>query len=174
MVQSFALGAVVIVVLLHLGFMVLEATKWSSPLGQRLTNLSENAASETVGVGFNMGLYNGFLGLGLLWVTFALREREAYSAQWLFLTFIVVAGVVGAISMRNKGIFLFQVVPTRRRMNKRFSKSSRSSGKSSRSNRLTMTRSPRIRPVPSRVGSTRNCTDSSKPSSSLPMISRRR
>jgi uncharacterized membrane protein len=111
MVQSFALGAVVIVVLLHLGFMVLEATKWSSPLGQRLTNLSENAASETVGVGFNMGLYNGFLGLGLLWVTFALREREAYSAQWLFLTFIVVAGVVGAISMRNKGIFLFQSLP---------------------------------------------------------------
>jgi Protein of unknown function (DUF1304) len=46
-----------------------------------------------------------------LWATVALREREAYSAQWIFLVFIVFAGVVGAVSMQNNGLFVFQSVP---------------------------------------------------------------
>lgn len=67
MLKSFSLGAIVVVALLHLGFMILEATQWSTPLGQRLTHLSEGAARETAGVGVNMGLYNnGFLGVALL------------------------------------------------------------------------------------------------------------
>jgi len=80
-------------------------------LGQRLTHLSESAARETAGVGVNIGLYNGFLGLALLWATFALGEREAYSFQWLLLTFIVVAGVVGAISIKNRAILVLQSLP---------------------------------------------------------------
>ena len=111
MVSSIALGAIVIVALLHFGFMFLEATKWSTPLGQRLTHLSESAARETAGVGVNMGLYNGFLGFALLWATFALGDRASYSVQWLLLTFIVIAGVVGAISIKNSGIFMLQSLP---------------------------------------------------------------
>ena len=64
---SLVLGAIVIVALLHLGFMVLEATQWFTPLRQRLTHLSESAARETAGVGVNIGLYNGFLGLAYVW-----------------------------------------------------------------------------------------------------------
>jgi len=51
------------------------------------------------------------LGAALLWVTFAWGVREAYSAQWLLLTFIVFAGVVGTITMRNRGILVFQSLP---------------------------------------------------------------
>lgn len=111
MLSSLALASVVVVALFHLGFMVLEATQWARPLGRKLTHLSEGAARETAGVGVNMGIYNGFLGVALLWVTFALGLREAYSAQWLILTFIVFAGVVGGITIRNPGIFLFQSLP---------------------------------------------------------------
>src|SRR5690348_12785810 len=108
MLRHFALGAVVVVALFHLGFMILEATQWATPLGQRLTNLSEGAARETAKIGINMGLYNGFLGLALLWATFALGARESYSVQWLLLAFIVVAGIVGAITIKNPGIFVLQ------------------------------------------------------------------
>lgn len=111
MVSILALASVVVVALLHLGFMVLETTQWNTPLGRKLTHLSEEAARETAGVGINMGIYNGFLGAALLWVTFALDVREAYTAQWLLLTFIVFAGVVGAVTMRNRGIVVFQSLP---------------------------------------------------------------
>jgi len=111
MMSILALASVVVVALLHLGFMVLEATQWNTPLGRKLTHLSEEAARETVGVGINMGIYNGLLGAALLWVTFAWGVREAYSAQWLLLTFIVFAGVVGTITMRNRGILVFQSLP---------------------------------------------------------------
>ncbi len=40
-----------------------------------------------------------------------LGEREAYSVQWLLLTFIVVAGVVGAISIKNRAILVLQSLP---------------------------------------------------------------
>ncbi len=111
MLSILALTSVVVVALLHLGFMVLEATQWNRPLGRKLTHLGEEAARETAGVGINMGIYNGFLGAALLWVTFAWGVREAYSAQWLLLTFIVFAGVVGTITMRNRGILVFQSLP---------------------------------------------------------------
>ena len=111
MLNSLTRGAIIVVALLHLGFMALEATKWSTPLGQRLTHLSEGAARETAGVGVNLGLYNGFLGLALLWATFALGRREAYSVQWLLLTFITIAGIVGAVSIKNSGIFVLQSLP---------------------------------------------------------------
>jgi uncharacterized membrane protein len=111
MLKQFTLGAIVLVALLHLGFMVLEATRWSSRLGRRLTHLKEETAQETVGIGVNMGLYNGFLGLALLWATFALGARSAYSVQWILLGFIVIAGLVGAVTIRNPGIFVFQSLP---------------------------------------------------------------
>jgi uncharacterized membrane protein len=61
--------------------MALEVSQWATPLGQELTHLSEGAARQTAGIGVNMGLNNGFLGLSLLWATFALSARRAYSVQ---------------------------------------------------------------------------------------------
>ncbi|AGA28185.1 DUF1304 family protein [Singulisphaera acidiphila] len=105
------LCVVVVIACFHFGFMFLEAFAWSTQFVRSLTHLSESAARETVGVGRNMALSNGFLGVALLWATFALREREAYSAQWVLLSFIVVAGVVGAVTMRNYRIFVMQSLP---------------------------------------------------------------
>jgi putative membrane protein len=111
MLPMLTVPLVALVALLHLGFMVLEATQWNTPLGRKLTHLSEDAARETVGVGLNMAIYNGFLGVALLLATFAPGVRDAYSAQWVLLAFIVFAGAVGAVTMRNPGIFVFQSIP---------------------------------------------------------------
>ncbi len=111
MLKTFAGLSVVLVSLAHFVFMILEATIWPTEFGQKLTHLSASAAQETIGVGLNMALYNGFVGFALLWATLALSDREAYSAQWLFLTFIILAGVVGAVTMQNPGIFVAQSLP---------------------------------------------------------------
>jgi uncharacterized membrane protein len=44
MLKRLAFWATIIVALLHLAFMVLEASQWSTELGQRLTHLSASAA----------------------------------------------------------------------------------------------------------------------------------
>jgi uncharacterized membrane protein len=111
MVKKLASCAVVLVILAHLGFMIAEMTLWASAFGRESTHLSLPAARETVGVGINMGLYNGFLAFLLFWATFALRESESYSAQRVLLSLIVVAGVVGAVTMRNPLILAFQSLP---------------------------------------------------------------
>ena len=47
MLKRLALWATMVVALLHLAFMVLEATQWSTELGLRLTHLSASAAGES-------------------------------------------------------------------------------------------------------------------------------
>jgi uncharacterized membrane protein len=86
-------------------------TQWARPLGVKITRLDPGVAKATAGVGVNMGLYNGFLAAGLLWSVVALGRREAFSVQLFFLSFIVIAGVVGAVSMRIPTIALFQSLP---------------------------------------------------------------
>lgn len=103
--------AVTIVALLHFGFMILEITFWDTDFGRRLTHLSPTASRETANIGLNPALYNGFLGFGLFWATFALKGREARSIQRVFLSFIAGMGVVGAIWVNNPGIFVLQGLP---------------------------------------------------------------
>ena len=111
MLNQLARLSVVLVALLHFGFMVLEATQWNTPLGRKLTGLGEASARETVGVGINMAIYNGFLGVALLWAGFASRGGQANSMLMLLLGFIVIAGVVGTLTMKNPGIVVFQSLP---------------------------------------------------------------
>jgi len=73
--------------------------------------LGPTASRETANIGLNPALYNGFLGFGLFWATFALQGREARSIQRVFLSFIAGMGVVGAIWVNNLGIFILQGLP---------------------------------------------------------------
>jgi putative membrane protein len=103
--------SVLLVATLHVGFMILELTCWNTTLGRKLTGLSEPASAETTNIGLNPALYNGFLAFGLLWTNFALKGRDAFSVQRVFLTFIAGMGVVGAICLKNPGIFVLQALP---------------------------------------------------------------
>jgi uncharacterized membrane protein len=91
--------------------MIIEITCWDTEFGRRLTHLSPEASRATANIGLNPALYNGFLGFGLFWATFALKGREARSIQRVFLSFIAGMGIVGAIWVPNLGIFVLQSLP---------------------------------------------------------------
>ena len=108
---SATFSAIAVIAVLHLGFMILEMTRWDKPLGLKITKLSPETAKETTGVAKNMGLYNGFLGVMLLWATLALGRREAYAVDLILLVFIAIAGAFGAVTMKIPSIFVLQSLP---------------------------------------------------------------
>ncbi|EGQ77506.1 MULTISPECIES: DUF1304 domain-containing protein [Neisseria] len=59
----------------------------------------------------NQGLYNGFLGIGLVWSRFAAPNNAVYGATILFLGFVLIAAAWGAFSSGNKGILVKQGLP---------------------------------------------------------------
>ena len=101
-----AIVLVVMVALLHLGFLVLEMALWTRPLGLRtFRNTPEQAAATRV-LAANQGLYNGFLAAGLLYAA-ATGSREF---ALFFLACVVIAGSYGAWSV-NRRIFYVQALP---------------------------------------------------------------
>src|SRR4051794_41756302 len=88
--------AVVIVAVLHLGFLVLEMFLWTKPFGMRTFRLSPEIAQASAGLAANQGLYNGFLAAGLLWGVS--RGGAADSLKPFFLRCVVVAGVFRAFT----------------------------------------------------------------------------
>jgi putative membrane protein len=111
MLKKSAYFSILLVAGLHFVFMILELTLWDTDLGRHLTHLGVEASRETANIGLNPALYNGFLGFGLFWATFALKGRESWSFQQVFLWFIAGMGVIGAIWVRNPGIFFLQALP---------------------------------------------------------------
>lgn len=95
-----------LVALLHLYFLVLEMFLWTRPLGLKTFRNTPEKAQATRVLAANQGLYNGFLGAGLIW--------GVCTAQWnvvlFFLGCVVVAGLYGAYSV-NRRIFFVQGVP---------------------------------------------------------------
>jgi putative membrane protein len=59
----------------------------------------------------NQGIYNGFLGIGLLLIRFFFPTIITTSGALLFTIFIVVAAVWGWLSAHNVKIFLVQGIP---------------------------------------------------------------
>ena len=59
----------------------------------------------------NQGLYNGFLGIGLVWSRFAAPDNAVYGATILFLGFVLIAAAWGAFSSGNKSILVKQGLP---------------------------------------------------------------
>ncbi|MEO6519058.1 MAG: DUF1304 domain-containing protein [Pseudoxanthomonas sp.] len=97
---------VVLVALLHIYFLVLEMFLWTRPLGMKTFRNSPEKAQATRVLAANQGLYNGFLGVGLLYYL--------YLGQWqvvmFFLHCVLVAALYGAYSV-NRHIFFVQGIP---------------------------------------------------------------
>lgn len=95
-----------IVGILHVWFLVLESFLWTSPIGLKTFGMKPEMAEATKVLAQNQGLYNGFLAAGLFW--------GAYSGELkinvFFLSCVIIAGIVGAITA-NKNILFVQTLP---------------------------------------------------------------
>jgi len=97
-----ARAAVIIVALLHIGFLVLEMFLWSTPRGRRIFGLSREVAEGSAKLAANQGLYNGFLAAGLLWGAFgAFDGGDAVRVQLFFLGCVIVAGIYGGVTTKR-------------------------------------------------------------------------
>jgi putative membrane protein len=104
--ETAAVVVVALVALLHVWFLVLEMFLWTKPAGMRTFRLTPEFAAQSRALAANQGLYNGFLAAGLAY-GLAVHSREIVL---LFLAFVVVAGVYGAMTV-NKRIFFIQALP---------------------------------------------------------------
>ena len=104
--SSIAWWLVVIVALFHVGFMCIEMFRLAIILPAR-RRPRPRTAEKTKALGFNQGLYNGFLAAGLAWALFAPPLFSARLALF-FLGCVLVAGLVGVSrSSRRTATSLF-------------------------------------------------------------------
>lgn len=96
---------ILIVALLHMFFLVVEMFLWTKPYGLKAFGLTKEKAEQTKVMALNQGLYNGFLAAGLFW---SLSNRKDVAI--FFLSCVIVAGVVGALSASRKILFI-QALP---------------------------------------------------------------
>lgn len=98
----------IVVALLHFGFLVLEMFLWSKPIGRKVFGLPPEIMRASAPLAANQGLYNGFLGAGLVWgVTLG---PSGFGVRVFFLTCVVIAGVFGAFTAKRSILFI-QALP---------------------------------------------------------------
>ena len=100
--------AVLVVALLHVGFLVLEMFLWTKPFGRKTFGLSRELAEASKGLAANQGLYNGFLAAGLIWGV--IEGERAFAIKVFFLGCVIVAGIFGAITAKRSILFV-QAIP---------------------------------------------------------------
>ncbi|BFM51091.1 DUF1304 domain-containing protein [Marinomonas sp. THO17] len=104
-----AMTLVAAVALLHFYILYLEMFCWTTPKGRKAFGLTEEFAESSKVLAANQGLYNGFLGAGLLW---GLWLGEAgQSVVVFFLICVLVAGLYGGMTANKKIIFI-QAAPS--------------------------------------------------------------
>jgi putative membrane protein len=108
MIAKLANTMILLVAFLHLAFLVLEMFLWEKSLGRRVFRQTAERAAITRLLAVNQGLYNGFLAAGLVWGVMLGSEGE--SIKIFFLSCVIIAGIVGAITV-NSGIFWIQAAP---------------------------------------------------------------
>ncbi|GGG33857.1 DUF1304 domain-containing protein [Bizionia arctica] len=92
----------------HFYFLYLEMFLWTKPKGIKAFGLkSKTFAEETKVLAANQGLYNGFLAAGLL---FSLANNDIKTILF-FLGCIVIAGICGGYSTKQKKLFYLQSIP---------------------------------------------------------------
>jgi putative membrane protein len=100
---------VALVALEHVWFGLLEMVFWTKPLGLKTFGQTQEKANDSKTLAMNQGLYNLFLVAGLVWSLVA-PEPMAHALKIFFLGCVVVAGVVGGLTV-NKRIAYIQAGP---------------------------------------------------------------
>ncbi|MTV83167.1 DUF1304 domain-containing protein [Secundilactobacillus folii] len=103
---------VIVVAVEALGIMGLEMFGSQTATAAKVFDFSAEYQSrpETKTTMANIGLYNGFVGVGLLIMRFMLPENAVLLGCLVFTGFVVIAGIYGAITV-NRQIALTQGLP---------------------------------------------------------------
>lgn len=99
---------VVLVILLHVYFLILEMFLWDKPFGLKTFGHTQESATASKTLAMNQGLYNGFIAAGLLW-GMSLGPAGT-SIKIFFLSCVIVAGVFGGLTASRK-ILMVQALP---------------------------------------------------------------
>lgn len=102
----FANILVVLVAVLHLGFLALEMFFWDHPFGRKRFKMTPEYSKASASLAANQGLYNGFLAAGLIW---GLLDGNP-SVKIFFLGCVVIAGIYGGLTTRRTILFV-QALP---------------------------------------------------------------
>ena len=109
--QQIANFIITVVALLHIYFLVLEMFLWTKFRTRKTFGTTEKFAEESKVLAANQGLYNGFLAAGLEWALLENDWHFSFHLKIFFLCCIIVAGIYGAISTKNKKLFFVQGLP---------------------------------------------------------------
>lgn len=101
---------VIVIALLHLGFLALEMYFWQKPLGLKIFGTTKDFAKESSTLAFNQGLYNGFLAAGLFWGLLTHDVVFSFDIKVFFLACITIAGIFGGLTVK-RSIFFIQAFP---------------------------------------------------------------
>lgn len=97
---------VVLVAVLHIGFLALEMFFWDHPFGRKTFKMTPEYSKASASLAANQGLYNGFLAAGLIW---GLATGD-FTVRAFFLICVIVAGVFGGFTAK-RSIFYVQALP---------------------------------------------------------------
>ncbi len=98
------------IALLHFYIAWFEMFAWQTRGPQVFTTFPADLFAQTVQMAANQGLYNAFLGAGLVWSLLIKEARWQMNVAACFLIFVAVAGVFGAATVTIKTLLL-QTVP---------------------------------------------------------------
>jgi putative membrane protein len=99
-----------LVALIHLYIVYLEMVLWDQPQGRKAFGTSAEFASASKVLAANQGLYNGFLGVGLLIGLWLGIGDSGRTLVVYLLACVVAAGLYGAATVGRKILFI-QAVP---------------------------------------------------------------
>ena len=102
---------IVLIAALHFYIMWFEMFAWESRGPKVFASFAPDLFPKTKAMAANQGLYNGFLGAGLIWSLLIGDTAWSQNVALFFLICVFVAGVYGALSV-SKRIFYVQSVPS--------------------------------------------------------------
>lgn len=101
---------VLLVAALHFYILWFEMFKWTSRGPKVFSSFPKDLFEPTKVLAANQGLYNGFLGAGLVWSVLIGDPQWQRNVALCFLLFVLVAGIYGAMTAERKIVFV-QAVP---------------------------------------------------------------
>jgi putative membrane protein len=101
---------VLIVALLHLGFLALEMFLWTRPIGLKAFHNTPEQARTMKVLAANQGLYNGFLAAGLVWSVSVSNPSFEFDIKIFFLSCVILAALFGAVTVSRR-ILVIQGLP---------------------------------------------------------------